>query len=66
MLNDKQSLLLCGLMAGGIFIAGILDILKNFIVLTLLTIIFITIVANLFYSKLNPKEDIENKNDDTK
>lgn len=63
MLNDKQSLLLCGLTASGIFIAGILDILKNFIVLTLLTIMFLTIVGNLFYSKLNPKEDTENKND---
>ncbi|MDO5977667.1 hypothetical protein [Flavivirga spongiicola] len=66
MLNDKQSLLLCGLMACGIFVAGILDILKNFIVLTLLTIIFLTIIANLFYSKLNQKEDTENQNDDSK
>ncbi|AUP80844.1 hypothetical protein [Flavivirga eckloniae] len=67
MLNDKQSLLLCGLMAGGVFAAGILDILKNFIVLTILTLIFSAIVANLLYVNLNPKEktekDIENQND---
>ena len=66
MLKDKQSLLLCGIMAGGIFITGILNILENFIVLTFLTIIFLTIIANLFYSKLTPKEDTENKNDDIK
>ncbi len=64
MLTDKQSLLLCGLMAGGIFVTGILDILNNFIVLTVLTIIFLTIVGNLFYSKTtNQKEDTENQND---
>ncbi len=64
MLTDKQSLIFCGLMGGGIFVAGVLEILNNFIVLTILTIIFITIVANLFYSKLNPKEkETENQND---
>ncbi|TGV02738.1 hypothetical protein EM932_09920 [Flavivirga rizhaonensis] len=62
MLTDKQSLLLCGLMVGGLLVAGILDVLKNFIVLTILTIIFLMIVINLFYSKLNPKEELENQN----
>ncbi|WP_303315970.1 hypothetical protein Q4Q34_13455 [Flavivirga abyssicola] len=62
MLTDKQSLLLCGLMVGGILVAGILDVLKNFIVLTILTIIFLVIVINLFYSKLNPNEEPENQN----
>ncbi|GAA3598762.1 hypothetical protein GCM10022396_15030 [Flavivirga amylovorans] len=62
MLTDKQSLLLCGLMAGGILVGGVLDILKNFIVLTILTIIFLTVVINLFYSKMTSKEDPENRN----
>ncbi|PKQ46320.1 hypothetical protein [Confluentibacter flavum] len=56
MLTDKQSLLLCGLMAMGIFVAGILSILGNFVVLTLLTIIFLAIVINLFFWK-HPKEE---------
>ncbi|WP_100614823.1 hypothetical protein [Confluentibacter citreus] len=51
MLTDKQSLLLCGLMAMGIFVAGILSILANFVVLTMLTIIFLAIVVNLFFWK---------------
>ena len=59
MLNDKQSLLLCGLVAGGIFIAGILDILTNFIILTILTLLFLTVIANLLYLKLNLKEEAE-------
>ncbi len=49
MLNDKQSLTLSGLMAGGIFVTGILEILDNFIVLTILTIIFLAIIINIFY-----------------
>ena len=49
MLNDKQSLALSGLMAGGIFVAGILEILDNFIVLTILTIIFLAVIINIFY-----------------
>ena len=58
MLNDKQSLILCGLMAGGIFVTGILDILNNFIVLTILTIIFIVIIVNVFYThKTSKKKD---------
>ena len=51
MITDKQSLLLCGILIGGIFAAGVLDILNNFIVLTILTIIFLAIIINLiFYS----------------
>ncbi len=49
MLNDKQTLILSGLMAGGIFVTGILEILDNFIVLTVLTIIFLAIVINIIY-----------------
>jgi len=63
MLNDKQSLVLTGLMAAGIFVFGILDILENFVVLTLLTIVFFTIVINIFYSKFNREETTQEQND---
>lgn len=64
MLTDKQSLLLCGLMTGGIFVAGVLEILNNFMVLTILTIVFFTIVANIFKTKsdFNKKEESKNSN----
>lgn len=56
MLTDKQSLLLCGLMSMGIFVTGMLDILDNFVVLTMLTMIFLAIIVNLFFWK-HPKEE---------
>ena len=59
MLNDKQSLILTGIMIGGIFTFGVLDILENFIVLTLLTIIFFTIILNMIYLKSKTKEKIQ-------
>ncbi len=59
MLSDKQSLLLCGITAGGIFVGGILDVLTNFIVLTILTIVFFTVIANLMYTKLNQANAVE-------
>lgn len=65
MLSDKQSLILCGLLAGGIFVFGVLQILNNFIVLTILTIVFFTIILNLFYVKSKPK-DITKKKEDSK
>jgi len=55
MLTDKQSLLLCGLITAIIFVAGILGIMSNFIVLTVLTIAFLTLIANLFFWK-HPEE----------
>ncbi|MFY0713076.1 hypothetical protein J1D01_05330 [Seonamhaeicola sp. NFXS20] len=51
MLTDKQSLLFCGLLVGGIFVCGMLDILDNFLVLTILTIIFLAIIINLITTK---------------
>ncbi|GAA4238981.1 hypothetical protein GCM10022291_31530 [Postechiella marina] len=56
MLTDKQSLLLCGILAGAIFVGGVLDILSNFIVQTVLTLIFITIILNIFYTNGKYKE----------
>ena len=51
MLTDRQSLILCGLMAVGIFVGGLLNILDNFLMLTILTIIFSAILINLFLQK---------------
>ncbi|MDA9343757.1 hypothetical protein N9E81_02110 [Algibacter sp.] len=65
MLNDKQSLILTGLMVAGIFIFGVLDILENFVVLTILTIVFFTVVINIFYSKFKLEETTQ-KQDDSK
>ncbi len=60
MLTDKQSLVLCGLMACGVFVFGILDILNNFVSLTILSIIFFAIVANIIAVKSfsKNKEDL--------
>ena len=63
MLSDKQSLILSGVLAGSIFVTGLLEVLDNFIVLTILTIIFFTIIINLFYVKSKPKEDTEKQDD---
>lgn len=60
MLNDKQSLLLCGVMAGGIFVSGILDILDNYVVKTILTIIFLVIIANFFIVHSKSKKEEQN------
>lgn len=63
MLSDKQSLILTGFMIGGIFIFGILEILQNFIVLTVLTIIFFTIILNMLYLKSKTKKKIQQQHD---
>lgn len=60
MITDEQSITLCGLMIIGIFVGGILDVLDNFIVLTILTLIFSTIIINLFFIK----KKSEDKNQD--
>ena len=63
MLSDKQSMILTGLMTGGIFIFGVLGVLDNFIILTILTSIFFMIILNILYSKFRPKKKIEEQND---
>jgi hypothetical protein len=63
MLSDKQSLILTGFMIGGIFIFGILEILQNFIVLTMLTIIFFTIILNMLYLKSKTKKETQEQLD---
>lgn len=49
-------------MAAGIFIFGVLDILDNFIVLTLLTLVFSAVVVNLIYTSIKNKKDKLNSN----
>lgn len=44
-------------MAAGILITGILDILDNFIVLTIHTIVFLAIIINVFFWKHTPEEE---------
>ena len=62
MLNDSQSLILCGILAGGIFITGVLGILDNFIVLTILTIVFISIIVNIYLTRHSSKnEELESE-----
>ncbi|NJX16614.1 hypothetical protein [Tamlana crocina] len=64
MLSDKQSIILTGIMGVGIFVFGILDLLDNFVVLTVMTISFFAIVINLLYTKargedITPQEQEE-------
>ena len=63
MLTDKQALILSGIMTIGFFILGILDILDNFIVLTVLTIMFLTLIINLFYLNYKPEKDVVKQKD---
>lgn len=60
-LNSKQSLILCGVMSVSIFVGGILDILNNFVVLTVLTLIFFAIIINLFLIKKDSREEKHNE-----
>ncbi|WP_445737087.1 hypothetical protein [Mariniflexile sp.] len=61
MLNDKQSLILCGVVAVGIFVSGLLDILDNYVVKTILTIIFLLVIVNFFI--VNSKSKNEGQKD---
>lgn len=57
MLSNKQSIALTGFMVFGIFVFGILDILDHFIVLTVLTLVFFSIIINLFYVKYTSRKE---------
>ncbi|WP_159024051.1 hypothetical protein [Formosa sp. L2A11] len=48
MLSDKTSFILTVAVAFGFSISGILDILDNFVVVTLLLLGFVLVVVNLF------------------
>lgn len=56
MLSNKQSLILTALMAIGLFVFGVLDILDNFLILTALTLIFFAVIINIFYTHFKNKE----------
>lgn len=60
MLSNNQSLILCALMVCVIFISGILAILDNYIVKTILTIIFILIMSNMVYVLTKSKKEKQN------
>lgn len=62
MLNDRQSLLLCGFLIGIYFVSGVLDILDNYAIKTLLAIVFLVVVANLVY--VNSKTHKRNESDE--
>jgi hypothetical protein len=49
--SDKTSLILCGALVAIIFCTGILKILDNYIVLTVISVLFLTIIYNILYSK---------------
>jgi uncharacterized protein YpmB len=47
-------------MAGGIFVSGVLEILNNYIVKTILTIIFSMIILNIFIVYSKSKKEKQN------
>jgi hypothetical protein len=49
--SDKTSLILCGLLVAVIFCSGILQILDNYIVLTVISVLLLTIIYNILYTK---------------
>ncbi|KJD33357.1 hypothetical protein PK35_05720 [Tamlana nanhaiensis] len=60
MLNNQQTLVVSGFLVGGFFACGLLDILDNFLVLTVLTLMFFAIAINVFRSGIkNQDQDLE-------
>ena len=62
MLSNKQSIALTGFMVAGIFIFGVLDVLDNFMVLTVLTLVFFAIVINLIYTNFKSSDTSQQYN----
>lgn len=56
MLSDRQSIILCGVFIGIFFICGILELLDNYAIKTVLAIIFIAILVNFIYTVKSKKE----------
>ncbi|MCX7547542.1 hypothetical protein OS188_06195 [Xanthomarina sp. F1114] len=50
-LTDKQSLLICAIVAFGFSVLGILGALENYVVVGILLFLFILVVYNLVSSK---------------
>ncbi|GAL78183.1 hypothetical protein JCM19274_4682 [Algibacter lectus] len=55
MFDDKTSLILCGVLVAVIFCTGVLQVLDNYIVLTVISVLFLTILYNIIYTKQNLK-----------
>ena len=62
MLSSKQSLILCAFIVVGFCVSGALDILDNYVVITVLVLAFIAVVVNLFLHKDNDDKDEEVSN----
>jgi len=62
MLSNKQSLVLTGFITAGIFVFGVLDVLDNFIVLTVLTLMFFVLILNLIAAQSNSNVKKEKTN----
>jgi hypothetical protein len=60
MISNLQSLILCGILVGGIFVCGLLGLLDNYIVKTILVLIFLVILTNIFVVYSKQKKDEEN------
>jgi len=54
-LNNTQSLILTGIVIGGLFIAGVFGLLDNFMVIIILALAFMIVVLNLILVLTNKK-----------
>ncbi|AJR04856.1 hypothetical protein AW14_07525 [Siansivirga zeaxanthinifaciens CC-SAMT-1] len=58
MLTDKQSLILCGVLAVGFFVCGILELLDSLFIKGLLALLLIIILSNFFYTKTKKRKKL--------
>lgn len=66
MLTDKQSLILCAIVALGFSACGIIGILENFAVIGLLLFCFLIIIINIIvFKSKNEPEELSDELDDT-
>lgn len=59
MFTDKQSLILCAIVAFGFSISGITGLLDNYVIVAVLILLFLLIVVNLFLQK--PIDDLDHE-----
>ena len=59
MLSDKQSLILCAIVAFGFSISGIISILDNYVIVAVLLLLFLLIIVNLFMQE--PIDELDNE-----
>jgi hypothetical protein len=67
-LTDKQSLIICAIVAFGFAICGIIGLLENYVIVGVLILLFLLVVVNLFTSKhfFDKDEDIMDKTETDK